>query len=101
LLKIAQPFFSENLIFEINTDHWQAIEYQIKKVIPKKGFFSFTHRPLVAQVYKNDDEKANWKLEIVVFDPCHEELAKALVAPYTMIYGGKMRIRIVHDPVSL
>ena len=99
IVKSAQPFFKETVFFEIN-EYSSMVEYKLRKIIPKNGFLSRTKKPLIAQVARYTRDKPTYNLEIVVFQPDHEELAREIAAIFPLVYGDKIRVRIVHNEVS-
>jgi len=99
VVKAVQPFFKETVFFEIN-DYSSMVEYKVRKIIPKNGFFSRTKKPLIAQVARYTGDNPTYNFEIVVFQPDHEELAREIAAIFPLVYGDKIKIRIVHDEVS-
>jgi len=99
VVKAVQPFFEETVFFEIN-DYSSMVEYKVRKIIPKNGFFSRTKKPLIAQVARYTGDNPTYNFEIVVFQPNHEELAREIAAIFPLVYGDKIRVRIVHDEVS-
>lgn len=87
------------MFFEIN-DYSSMVEYKVRKIILKSGFFSRTKKPLIAQVARYTRDNPTYNFEIVVFQPDHEELAREIAAIFSLVYGDKIRVRIVHDEVS-
>jgi hypothetical protein len=112
LLEIAQQSFKEKLTCareywdETNESHLD--EYHLSKLVPRTGGWRLLaflfHRgrmrkQLVAQVVRNP-KKAKFSLEIVVFRPEHEELAKNIAAIPLLVREDHISIRIVHKPIK-
>jgi hypothetical protein len=111
LLKTAQPLFDEKLEYKVCywfDDNTHKDEYKINVIIPRTGrhllLSRLLHRgkvrkKLVAQVMWNR-EKAKHDLEISVFAPAHREVAEKIAAISPLVYGDKIKIRVVRKPVS-
>jgi hypothetical protein len=99
IVKAVQPFFKENVLFEIN-EYSSVVGYKIRRIIPKNGFLSRTKKLLIAQVARYTGVDPAYNFELVVFQPDHEKLAREIAAIFPLVYGDKIRIRIVHDEVS-
>jgi hypothetical protein len=111
LLKVVQSSFKEELeckrLYSLEKDAKHLHEYAIRKLIPRTGGWRLLaflfHRgkmrkQLVAQVVRNPKD-AKYGLEIIVFRPEHEELARNIAAIPHLVYNDRISIKISHKPI--
>lgn len=98
----AQESVHQQVLYEW-TEYCGAIEYRLRLLIPKTGFFSRTHKLLIAQVVRYTDnlgvKMGDYDFMLVVFKPKDEELARNIAATLPLVYGDKIKIKIGRVPI--